>query len=71
MKGTSLIVQWLRLYAPNAGALGSIPDQGTRSHMLQLRSKISLGGGGGREVQERGDTQSNGNKSKNKQMGPN
>ena len=30
-------VQWLRLCAPNAGGLGSIPDQGTRPHMLQLR----------------------------------
>ena len=35
--GTSLVVQWLRLRAPNAGGLGSIPGQGTRSHMLQLR----------------------------------
>ena len=33
----SLVVQWLRLHAPNAGPLGSIPGQGTRSHMLQLR----------------------------------
>ena len=31
------MVQWLRLCAPNAGGLGSIPGQGTRSHMLQLR----------------------------------
>ena len=36
--GTSLVVQWLRLCAPNAGSLGLIPDQGTRSHMLQLSS---------------------------------
>ena len=36
--GTSLVVQWLRLHTPNAGGPGSIPDQGTRSHMLQLRS---------------------------------
>ena len=35
--GTSLVVQWLRLYTPNAGSLGSIPGQETRSHMLQLR----------------------------------
>ena len=34
---TSLVVQWLRLHAPNAESLGSIPGQGTRSHMLQLR----------------------------------
>ena len=33
--GTSLVVQWLRLHAPSAGGLGSIPGQGTRSHMLQ------------------------------------
>ena len=31
--GTSLMAQWLRLLAPNAGALGSIPGQGTRSHV--------------------------------------
>ena len=30
------MVQWLRFCAPNAGHLGSIPDQGIRSHMLQL-----------------------------------
>ena len=34
--GTSLVVQWLRLSAPNAGGLGSISDWGTRFHMLQL-----------------------------------
>ena len=33
---TSLVVQWLRPRAPNAGDLGSIPDQGARSHMPQL-----------------------------------
>ena len=31
--GTSLVVQWLRLCAPNAGARGLIPGQGTRSHI--------------------------------------
>ena len=31
------MAQWLRLQAPNAGRPGSIPGQGTRSHMLQLR----------------------------------
>ena len=31
--GTSLVVQWLRLWAPNAEGLGLIPGQGTRSHM--------------------------------------
>ena len=28
--GTSLVVKWLRLYAPNAGGQGSIPGQGTK-----------------------------------------
>ena len=31
------MVQWLRLFAPNAGGLGSIPGRGTRSRMTQLR----------------------------------
>ena len=35
--GTSRVVQWLILHAPNAGSLGSIPGQGMRSLMLQLR----------------------------------
>ncbi|TEA40711.1 hypothetical protein DBR06_SOUSAS1310003, partial [Sousa chinensis] len=39
--GTPLVVQWLRLLAPNAGGLGSIPGQGTRSHMPQLRVCMS------------------------------
>ncbi|TEA42716.1 hypothetical protein DBR06_SOUSAS1610239, partial [Sousa chinensis] len=34
----SLVVLWLRLHAPNARGLGSIPGQGTRSRMLQLRA---------------------------------
>ena len=33
--------QWLRLLTPNAGGLGSIPSQGTRSHMLQLKVHTS------------------------------
>ena len=37
MIGTSLVVQWLRLCPLNAGGLGAIPGEGTRSHMLQLR----------------------------------
>ena len=36
--GTSLVVQWLRLRGPKAEGLGSIPGQGTRSHVSQLRS---------------------------------
>ena len=31
--GTSLVVRQLKLCAPNAGGLGSIPGQGTRSRM--------------------------------------
>ena len=31
--GTSLVVQWIRLHTPNAGGQGSIPGQGTRSHV--------------------------------------
>ena len=34
-QGTSLLVQWLRLQAPNTEGLGSIPGPGTRFHMLQ------------------------------------
>ena len=37
---TSLVVKWLSLHAPNAGGLGSIPGQGTRSHMLQLSVRM-------------------------------
>ena len=29
-RGTSLVVQWLRLYASTAGGTGSIPCQGTK-----------------------------------------
>ena len=32
--------QWLRICAPNAGGLGSISSQGTRSHMSQLKKMI-------------------------------
>ena len=31
------MVQWVRLHVPNAGGLGLIADQGTRSHMLLLK----------------------------------
>ena len=37
---TSLVVQWLRLCAPNARGPGSIPGQGARSHTPEQRSKI-------------------------------
>ena len=40
--GTSLVVQWLRLRAPNAGGLGVIPGQGCRSRMQQLKEKKIL-----------------------------
>ena len=36
-RGTFLVFQWLRHWAPNAGGPGSIPGQGTRSHMPQLK----------------------------------
>ena len=39
--GTSLVVQWLRLHSPNAEGKGSIPGQGTRSHMLHLRPRTA------------------------------
>ena len=35
--GTSLVVQWLRFGGPNEGGPVSIPGQGTRSHMPQVR----------------------------------
>ena len=35
---TSLVVKWLSLHAPNAGGLGSIPGQRTRSNMPQLKT---------------------------------
>ena len=36
------MVQWLRLHAPNTGGPGSIPGQGTRSHMPPLSSKVQM-----------------------------
>ena len=35
--GTSVMGQWLRLFAPSAGGQGLIPDQRIGFHMLQLR----------------------------------
>ena len=32
-----MVIQWLRLCAPNTGGPGSIPSWETRSHMPQLR----------------------------------
>ena len=37
--GTLLVVQWLGLHTPNAGGLGLIPGQGTRSRMPERRLK--------------------------------
>ena len=37
---TSLVVQWLRLWAPTARVLGSIPGRGTRSHMWRLGGRM-------------------------------
>ena len=35
--GTTLAVQWLRLHAPTAGGMGSIPGWGTKvPHAIQL-----------------------------------
>ena len=36
-KWGSLHTQWLRLHAPDTGGPGSIPGQGTRSHVPQLK----------------------------------
>ena len=38
--GTSPVVQWLRLRAPEAGGPGPILDQGPRSHMWQLTVRM-------------------------------
>ena len=38
LRGTFLVVQWLRLHTPKAGDPGSIPGNGTRFHVPQLRS---------------------------------
>ena len=35
--GTPMVVQRLRLYAPNTGGSSTIPDQGTRPQMPQLK----------------------------------
>ena len=39
---TSLVVQWLRLHAPNSEGLGSVPGQGTRSHMPLIKRSCML-----------------------------
>ena len=40
--GTSLLVHWLRLCAPNARGQASIPGQGTRSNIAQPKSSHDL-----------------------------
>ena len=35
------MVQWLRLYGPNAGGLGSIPGQGIRSQVPATKTQHS------------------------------
>ena len=37
LPGTSRVVQWLRIHAHNAEVLGSIPVQGTRYLMPQIK----------------------------------
>ena len=44
--GTSLVVQWLRLCVPSAGAAGLIPGQGTGSHMPQQKDPTCHSKGG-------------------------
>ena len=39
--GASLVVEQLRLHAPNTGGLYSIPGWGTRSHRPQLTSSTA------------------------------
>ena len=48
--GTSLIIQWLRLYAPNEVGLGLIPDYGTRPHRPQLKDPSCLSEDGRSQV---------------------
>ena len=40
-EGTSLVVQWLRLHAPNARGLGWIPGQGAITHIVAGRGSPS------------------------------
>ena len=36
-RGTSLVVQWLRVHVPDSGGPGLIPGQRTRFHMPQMK----------------------------------
>ena len=53
--GISLVAQWFRLQTPNAGGPGSVPGQGTRSHMLQLKGFLN-GSAGKESACSAGDT---------------
>ena len=37
ISGTSLVVQWLRFCAPNAGDSGLVPSRGTGSHIPHVK----------------------------------
>ena len=41
IRQTFLVVQWLRLLAPNAGGLGSIPDQETKISHASTKTQHS------------------------------
>ena len=36
-RGTTMVVQWVKLPAPNSGGPSLIPGQGARSHLPQLK----------------------------------
>ena len=37
-----MVVQWLRLHTPTAGDLGSIPGEGTESHMNPTETQVRV-----------------------------
>ena len=41
-KGTSLMVQWLRLHPSTTGAMGSIPGQGSPAHCAGVAKKKKI-----------------------------
>ena len=52
----SLVVLWLRLHAPSARDVGSIPGWGTKIlHAIQRDQKVKKKKSSGKEVQEGGD----------------
>ena len=40
--GTSMVVQWIRTCALNAGGLGSVPGGVVKSHILKLRLHMQV-----------------------------